>query len=91
MDGRTVICANIHARMKRTFTGERVDALAKTIRDVAEYRPNRRGVTGIRKGARGHQAKSARGNSDCCSVALEEGILLEGAVKGVFGSGGESI
>ena len=86
--GRAVIGADVNARVERTFTRERVEPLAKAIRDVAENRPDRRRIIGIREGHGGHQAKAARGNSDGRSIALEEGKLLNGAVKGVFRSCG---
>src|SRR6266704_4450485 len=41
---RSIIRSHIHARVERAFTAERIEALAKTVCDMSEHRPNRRRV-----------------------------------------------
>ena len=70
--------------MERTLTAERIQALAKAVRDVAQNRPNRRRVRGIGKTHGGQQVETAAGNGDHRSVALQERVLLDRAVKSVL-------
>src|SRR6266850_5364123 len=80
---RAVIGRYIHSRVERTLTAERVQSLAKAVRDVAQNGPNRRRVGGIGKTHGGQQVEAAAGNGDHRSVALQEGVLLDRAVKSV--------
>src|SRR5260370_42545179 len=72
--------------MKRAFPTKRVQALAKAIRNMTKYRPNRGGVTGIGKAERWHQPQPSGRNSDCRSVLLQERVLLDRTVESVFRS-----
>ena len=84
MDRSAVVRGHVHARMERTFSAEGIEALAEAIRDVAHHRPNRRRVGGIREAQWGKQMESAAGNSDHRSIALQEGVLLDGTVERVL-------
>ena len=82
---RAVIGGHVHSRVKRAFAAEGVEPFAKAIRDVAHHRPNRGRVGRVGKVHRREEMQSAAGDGDHCGVALQERVLLDGAVKRVLG------
>src|SRR6266852_6084216 len=82
-----IIRRHVYAGMKRAFTAEWVQALAEAVGNVSHHRPDRWGVRGIRKTHRGEQMQPAAGDGDHCSITLQEGVLLDGAVKSILSVG----
>src|SRR5207237_6028612 len=66
------------------LAAEGVQPLAEAIRDVPHHRPNRRSVGGIGKFVRREQLQSAARHGDHRRVALQKGVLLDGAVKRIL-------
>src|SRR6266446_3493135 len=85
VNGGAIVRSHVHAGVKCAFTAERIQALAEAIGNVAHHRPNRWRVGGVRKAHRGEQMEPAAGDGNYCGVALQEGVLLDGAVKSILG------
>src|SRR5208283_313060 len=61
--GRTVVRADIHAGVERTFTREGIQAFAEAVRDAANHRHNGRCITRVRESAGRQQAEATCGDS----------------------------
>ena len=87
VDRFAIFGTDVNASVERTFTRERIQTLAETVRDVTHDGPDGRSVIGIGKGHCRQQPEAGSGNRDGTGVALEEGILLEGPIESVLRSG----
>src|SRR5580692_6810451 len=83
---RAVIGSYVNARVKRTFTVERIKPFAEAVRDMSHHWPDRWRIRGIGKIHYWHQLHAAGRDSNDCRVPLEKGVLLNGSVEGVFRS-----
>src|SRR6266851_9751032 len=81
-----VIRGYVDASMECAFTAEWIQAFAKAVGDVTQHRPYRRRVGGIRETHRRHQSQAAAGDGDHRGIALQEGVLLDRAVKRILWS-----
>ncbi len=87
VDRLAIFGTDVNASVERTFTRERIQTFAETIRDMTHDGPDRRSVIGIGKRHCRQQAEAGSRNSDRTGIALEEGILFQGTIKGVLRRG----
>src|SRR5258708_36711719 len=81
MNWSAVIRRHIDTCVECALTAEWIQALAEAIGNVPHDRPDRRGVRGVGKAHGGDKVEPSAGDGDYRCIALQETVLLDGAVE----------